>query len=45
MGNSVSQQKVPDAKKAKGSQDTTGMILAEIPSKGQRELVETICRC
>ena len=31
-----SQQKVPDARKVKGSQDLTGMI-AEIPNKGKRE--------
>jgi hypothetical protein len=30
--------------KARGSQDLTGKILAEIPNKGEREPVETISR-
>jgi hypothetical protein len=34
MGNWSSQQKVPDARKARGSQDPTGVTLAEIPNKG-----------
>jgi hypothetical protein len=37
-------QKVPEAKKARGFQDPTGMTLAEIPNKGEREPVETIYR-
>jgi hypothetical protein len=39
-----SHQKVPDARKARGSQDPTGMTLVEIPNKGEREPVETISR-
>jgi hypothetical protein len=31
-------QKVPDARKAKASQDPTGMTLAEMPHKGRRNL-------
>jgi hypothetical protein len=42
MGNAVSQQKVPEARYARGCQDQTGMTLAEIPNKGEREPVETI---
>ena len=38
-----SQQKVPDARKANGSQDTTGMTLAEMPNQRERA-VETISR-
>jgi hypothetical protein len=38
MGNWGSYQKVPDTRKARGSQDTTGMVLAEIANKGGREL-------
>uniref|UniRef100_A0A0V1KJ88 Uncharacterized protein n=1 Tax=Trichinella nativa TaxID=6335 RepID=A0A0V1KJ88_9BILA len=38
-----SQQKVPDARKAKGSQDKTGMTLAEMPNQGERA-VETKSR-
>ena len=37
-----SHQQVPDARKARGSQDPTGMTLAEIPNKGEIEPVETI---
>jgi hypothetical protein len=44
MGNWGSHQKVPDVRKAGGSQDITVMILAEIPNKGEREPVETISR-
>ena len=33
MGNRVSHQKVPDARKARGFQDPTGMTLAEILKK------------
>ena len=43
-GEPGSNQKVPDARKARGSQDPTGMTLAEIPNKGEREPVETISR-
>jgi hypothetical protein len=39
-GTGGSNQKVPDARKARGSQDPTGMTLAEIPNKGEREPVE-----
>jgi hypothetical protein len=42
MGKKCSQQKVPEARKARGFQDSTGMILAEIPFKGESESVETI---
>jgi hypothetical protein len=44
MGNWSSQQKVPDVRKATGSQDTTGMTLAEISNKRQREPVETLSK-
>jgi hypothetical protein len=37
-------EKVPDARRAKGSQDPMGMTLAKIPNKGDREPVETISR-
>jgi hypothetical protein len=37
-----SQQKVSDARKVRGSQDLTGMILAKIPNKGEREPAQTI---
>ena len=40
-----SHQKVPDARKARGSQDPTGMTLAEIPNKGEGEPEEIISRC
>jgi hypothetical protein len=40
----VATQKVPDARKARDSQDTTGMTLVEMPNKGKRELVETISK-
>jgi hypothetical protein len=44
-GTGGSHQKVSDARKARGSQDPTGMMtLAEIPNKGEREPVETIFR-
>ena len=33
-----------NAIEAKGFQDPTGMTLAEIPNKGEREPVETISR-
>jgi hypothetical protein len=38
------QQKVPDARKARGPQNPMGMILAEIPNKREREPVETMWR-
>jgi hypothetical protein len=37
-------QKVPDARKARGSQDSMGMTLAEILPKREGEPVETISR-
>jgi hypothetical protein len=37
-------QEVPDARKGEGSQDPKGMTLAEIPNKGQREIIESISR-
>ena len=37
-------QKIPDARKARGSQDPTGMTLGEIPIKGEREPADTITR-
>lgn len=43
-GTGGSHKKVPDARKARGSQNLTGLTLAEIPNKGAREPVETICR-
>ena len=42
-GKRGSQQKVPDARKANGSQDKTGMTLAEMPNQRERA-VETISR-
>jgi hypothetical protein len=39
-----SHQNVPDARKARDSQDPTEMTLAEIPNKGEGEPVETISR-
>jgi hypothetical protein len=39
-----SNQKVPDARKARASQDPAQMILAEILNKGKGEPVETISR-
>ena len=45
MGNEISYQKIPDDRKARDSQDPMGMILAEIPNKGEGENPgETICR-
>jgi hypothetical protein len=44
MGNWVSNQKVPDARKARTSQDMMGMTLAEISHKGVGEPVKTISR-
>jgi hypothetical protein len=37
-------QKVPDAREARASQDPTGMTLAEILHRGEGEPVETIFR-
>jgi len=37
-----SHRKVPDTRDPRGSQDPTGRTLAEIPNKGEIELVETI---
>ena len=37
-----SQEQVPDAKKAIGSEDPTGMGLAEMPNKREGEPVEII---
>ena len=39
-----SHQKVPDGRDPRYSQDPTGMILATIPNKGERELVENTSR-
>jgi hypothetical protein len=44
MGNRDSNQKVPDARKAKASQDPMEMTFAEISHKGKGEPVETIPR-
>jgi hypothetical protein len=44
MGDEFSYQQVPDAKKARGSQDLRGMRLAEMPNKGEGEPLETISR-
>jgi hypothetical protein len=43
-GEPGSNQKVPDARKARASQDPTGMTLAEITHKGEEEPVKTISR-
>jgi hypothetical protein len=43
-GDSKRYKKIPDARKARGSQEPTGMTLAEIPKKGEGEPVETISR-
>jgi hypothetical protein len=39
-----SNQKVPDNRKARASQDQPGMRLAEMPNKAEREPVENIAR-
>ena len=44
MGNWGSLLKVPNARKARDSQDPVGMTLAELPNKGEREPVEIISR-
>ena len=36
--------KLSNIRETRGSQDPTGMTIAEIPNKGERELVETISR-
>jgi hypothetical protein len=43
-GTGGSHHKVPDARKARVSQNTKGMTLAEIPNKGKKEPVEKISR-
>jgi hypothetical protein len=43
-GTEGSNQKVPDARKARASQYSMGITLAEIPYKGEGEPVETISR-
>jgi hypothetical protein len=43
-GTEGSPQQIPDARKARGSQNPTGMILAEMPNTGVGELVKTISR-
>jgi hypothetical protein len=40
----VATRKSQMLRKARGSQDPTGMTLARIPKKGEREPVETISR-
>ena len=40
--NGDSNQKVPDARKARSSQDPVGVTLVEIPNKRKREPVENI---
>ena len=44
MNTGGSNQKVPDLRKARASQDPMGMTLAEIPHKGEGKPVETIFR-
>jgi hypothetical protein len=44
LGTGSSNQKVADARKARGSQDPKRMILATILIKGEREPIETISR-
>jgi hypothetical protein len=39
-----SHQQVPDVRKARSSQDLTGVRLAEMPNKGDGEPLETISR-
>jgi hypothetical protein len=43
-GTGDSHQQFPDARKARGSQDPTGIRLAEMPNKGEGEPEETISR-
>ena len=43
-GNGGSNQKVPDARKARASQEPKGMTLSEIPHKGEGEPVTIIYR-
>ena len=40
----ISNDKMPGARKARDSQDLTGMRLAEMPNKGEAEPVENISR-
>jgi hypothetical protein len=44
LGTGGCHQKIPDAMKARGSQDSMGMILAKLSNKWERVPVETICR-
>jgi hypothetical protein len=41
-GTGGSLQKVPDAKKARGSKYPTGMRLVEVPNKGEGEPIKTM---
>jgi hypothetical protein len=43
-GTEVSNQKVPDIRRARVTQDEMGITLAEIPHKGNGEPIETISR-
>jgi hypothetical protein len=43
-GEPGSHQEVPDARKARGSYDPTGMRIAEIPKKGVGQPVEILPR-
>ena len=43
-GSGGSNQKVPDARKARASQDPMGITLSEIPHRGEKEPVQTISR-
>jgi hypothetical protein len=42
MGDRGNHYRVPDHREVRGSQDPTGMTLAEIPNKGMTEPVEVI---
>jgi hypothetical protein len=44
MGNWGNNEKVPDGRKARASQDPTRMTLAEISHKKEGQTVETISR-
>lgn len=44
MGNGGNHQQVPEARKVRGSQDPTGVTLAEMLNKREGEPVETISR-
>jgi hypothetical protein len=39
-----SHQKFPNARKARGSEDSTELTLTEIPNKGEGESIEIISR-